>query len=89
MLHFGLDMTEGDPPRYGKTLHNQEGRRSDIMIDPIPWRDEARRVVHMAALAMAIQPHFPGGEAFTSAQFALEMIAGVEKLRCKRGGIVD
>jgi hypothetical protein len=59
------------------------------MIDPIPWQDEARRVVRTAALAMAIQPQFPGGGAFTSAQFALEMIEGVEKVRFKRVGIVD
>jgi hypothetical protein len=38
---------------------------------------------------MAIQPPFPGGGAFTSAQFVLEMIAGAKKVRFKRVGIVD
>jgi hypothetical protein len=88
MLHFGLDKSDGnDPLTYYKTLRDRAGRSSGTKVT-VPWKDESKRVVNIAekidgidGLALAIQAHPPNGNGFTSAQFALEMIEGVDKVR--------
>ena len=83
-IHFGLDKKPEDGSFY-KQLRNQDGElQKDLKIDSIPWKkDEDKRVVNIQELATDINNRlqFP---TFTSAQFALEAIQGVEMVRFKQ-----
>jgi hypothetical protein len=76
-LHFGLGKRgDTDPPFYIKALRDREGRPDGSTVE-IPWRDGANSIVNVAELVTEIQEE----EGFTSAQFALEMIEWVDKVR--------
>jgi hypothetical protein len=90
-LHFGFVRQEVEPntspPTYifTKTLRNEDGTEDEgnsIEIDKDNlWKQKQRRVVNIDSLAKAILPKLtPPPEHFTSAQFALQMIEGVEKV---------
>ena len=86
-LHFGLDQADTS---YNKELRNSQGVESsdDITVD-IVWRGSgAERVIDVAAFATTMQDtlkeklnNVNNWSPFTSAQFALQMIEGVEKVR--------
>jgi hypothetical protein len=79
-LHFGLDSDDNNTSFY-KKLKAENGEQVDIRVDSIPWKnDQTIRTLDIRKLkkAMTEQITFPS---FTSAQFALEMIEGVEKVR--------
>jgi len=86
-LHFGLDETDASPPTYYKKLRDSAGKEGNLRLDAIPWRQEPARVINISALADAIvdsldddtrsQMNLPP---ITSAQYALQMIEGVEKV---------
>jgi hypothetical protein len=83
-LHFGLDKTADTPPQYEKELKNTAGKDAGIKIDKtnMPWRDSVKKVLHIKTLSDRIKSALPTTPTvFTSAQFALEMIEGVEKVR--------
>jgi hypothetical protein len=50
-------------------------------VDDIPWKDREKRVININTLANLIKDQMDNSTTFTSAQFALEMIEGVEKVR--------
>ncbi|MDB9389651.1 hypothetical protein [Microcystis aeruginosa] len=71
-LHFGLD--SGDK---NKTFYKKLRSGKNIDSDVFPWRDKNKKVININNLAIAIK----NSSSFTSAQLALEMIEGVEKVR--------
>ena len=84
-LHFGLDVDETDATKFIKKLRDSDGNETSEQINNIPWvlDDSSTRTLDIASLAMAIagNANLNWPAAFTSAQFALEMIEGVEKVR--------
>lgn len=80
MLHFGLGR---DGSNYKKTLRNTDGsENSNWVISNIPYRNRSRRVINIDRLKEAIKTKPPTDfNPFTSAQLALQMIEGVEKVR--------
>ena len=76
MLHFGLD-EEGQG--LVKKLRNAQGEEGGPEIESGAWLQAQTRVVNAKALASAIAAK-TGDAQFTSAQFALQMIEGVERV---------
>ena len=76
-LHYGLDWNGAAPP-FTKKLRNNLGE-----IKPIPWRDEAARILDIKSLATQIQDKANSDDPFTSADFSLEMVEGSERVRFK------
>jgi hypothetical protein len=81
-LHFGLNRPDDDHPGYYKELRDRTGLEQANLTTPVPWKngDQTKRVVNIDGLAGDIKAKLQATE-FTSAQFALEMIEGVEKVR--------
>ncbi len=79
MLHFGLDLTDEEPPAFVKQLRDTAGAENGPTLTAINWRDETQRVLDVAAFAAEIG-RVTGLGQLTSAQFALQMIEGVEKV---------
>ena len=84
-LHFGLDSDDGGETFYKKLKDPIDGKeisRLDIPNeeDPPKWKDRNEKILNIANLAEAINNKV-NFDSFTSAQFALEMIEGVEKVR--------
>ena len=85
-LHFGLDSDDNNT-RFYKKLKNKNGEQVNILVDPIPWKKDKKniRTIDISQLQEAITTQLRNDQItfdlFTSAQFALEMIEGVEKVR--------
>ena len=86
MRHFGFDSPDEHAGRLHKLLRNEAGVKAGATLPEIPWRDEGRRVVDVGALASSIQG-LTARASFTSAQFALQMIEGVEKVALQINGL--
>lgn len=86
MLHFGFDVPDDQPDSLQKKLRNEAGEEKGPTIPEIPWRDERLRVIHVGRLASSIQRLTALGS-LTSAQFALHMIEGVEKITLRINGL--
>lgn len=79
-LHFGLDWDDENKTFY-KKLKNLDGQQIDKKVDNIPWKDSEKRVIDINSLTNRIKEQVDNSSSFTSAQLALEMIEGVEKVR--------
>ncbi|NEP53677.1 MAG: hypothetical protein F6K65_34695, partial [Moorea sp. SIO3C2] len=81
-IHFGLDYDDVGKT-FGKKLKKQDGQEIEAKVKSIPWKDQDTRTVNIAELKQDIERELPNNTfpSFTSAQFALEMIEGVEKVR--------
>ncbi|MBC6472469.1 MAG: hypothetical protein GDA48_06350 [Hormoscilla sp. GM102CHS1] len=80
-IHFGLDKNGGN---FYKKLRNKDGELQDnLKIDAIPWKDKNKRVVNIDQLAEDIK-NVISFENFTSAQFALEAIEGVQMVKFRK-----
>lgn len=80
-MHFGLDAPSDESDKFTKNLRNPAGEGSeDLIITDIPWRDEAKGNVNISAMVDEMKKLLPAG-GFTSAQFGLQMIEGVQKVR--------
>lgn len=99
-LHFGLNIPDERHTGYYKKLRNTAGEEAGLEVSDIPWRggDPVSRVIDVGAFAGEITKALPGETpppnpnhpqpappAFTSAQFALEMIEGVQNVRFTLG----
>ncbi|MDJ0589438.1 MAG: hypothetical protein QNJ72_05480 [Pleurocapsa sp. MO_226.B13] len=91
-LHFGFNNDEnGNLERELRKLDGTE--RSDWKVQPIHWKDETRKVVNINNLVDEIKNELTNKNeiekttCFTSAQFALQMIQGAEKVRFISGSI--
>jgi len=84
-LHFGFDVNENN--QLYKELRNSKGEEQEnLEINNVPWHNKDERVVDISTLANDIKTTLAKKpitfkDGFTSAQFALEMIEGVEKVR--------
>ncbi len=79
-LHFGLDFPGPGNNAFHKKLKGDDGSANGIEIDTIPMRTDAPQVINIAALTQSLQDKL-AKSTFTSAQFALEMTEGVERVR--------
>lgn len=86
-LHFGLDSDDNNTSFY-KKLKNKEGNQVDnirVNSGSIPWKDKTIRSIDISQFKEVIKTELEKRQikftSFTSAQFALEMIEGVEKVR--------
>jgi hypothetical protein len=90
-LHFGLDVNPGDTPAFYKKLRDAQGVEGGASVNDIPWRRQTARVIKISDLAVAIEGRLDSDTRsrlnvppMTSAQFALQMIEGAEKIIFKR-----
>ena len=83
-MHFGFDPANQQYPDLHKQLRDASGAETNQVITSIPWQDQAYSVVGIAQLASAMQQLVPQA-AFTSAQFALQMIEGSESVCFTKG----
>ncbi|NEQ09126.1 MAG: hypothetical protein F6K37_25235 [Moorea sp. SIO4E2] len=83
-IHFGLDY-DYVRKTFCKKLKKQDGQEIEAKVKSIPWKDQDTRTVNIAELKQDIERELQNNTitftSFTSAQFALEMIEGVEKVR--------
>ncbi|NES92992.1 hypothetical protein, partial [Okeania sp. SIO2B9] len=79
-MHFGLDAPTHESPEWSKNLRTVDGEPTDDEIKPIPWNNEEKEVVNLEELAQKMKEHLKL-ENFTSGQFGLQMIEGVQKVR--------
>jgi hypothetical protein len=81
-LHFGVDADPGTRS-FSKKLRDAQGKEN-ISI-PVPQNGTSHHVINIAQLADDMRKELnkvgPKSTAFTSAEFALQMIEGVEKVR--------
>ena len=78
-LHFGFIDTDSTLVQDLRDL--SDGRKLDVDKHvSLTYKDESKRVAKINELAQAIQKEL-GATSFTSAQFALEMVQGAEKVR--------
>lgn len=79
-MHFGVDSIKGDT--VTKTLRGEGGKTVQV-----PWLgDKGRGVIDIAGLVEQIKAATKANP-YTSAQFALDMVEGVQKVRLvKQGG---
>jgi hypothetical protein len=83
-LHFGLDVPDEQHADYYKDLRDAEGQEGAATVSPVPWRQPPeKRVLDVAALAQSLKAATKDA-IFTSAQFALQMIEGVDKVIFRR-----
>ena len=82
-LHFGVDVPDDGSEDYFKQLRTEEGTVEDLRVE-VPFVSTTR-LIDIARLAELIRDKTAGSSAFTSAEFALEMIEGVDKVRYLRG----
>lgn len=80
-MHFGLDAPTVESPEWSKNLRDGNGELMDeYLISPIPWNNEEKEVVNLEELAQQMNEYLKLDE-FTSGQFGLQMIEGVQKVR--------
>ncbi|MBO3457950.1 hypothetical protein G7B40_036460 [Aetokthonos hydrillicola Thurmond2011] len=79
-LHFGLDF-DSIKKTFSKQLKDLNGQQTNILLDNISWKnnDAATRTLDINQLAANIKAKLKTNS-FTSAEFALEMIEGVDKV---------
>lgn len=79
-MHFGLDAPTVESPEWSKNLRHENGELMDeFLISPIPWHNQDKEVVNLEELTQQMNEYLKLDE-FTSAQFGLQMIEGVQKL---------
>ncbi|MBW2569005.1 MAG: hypothetical protein JRE47_06455 [Deltaproteobacteria bacterium] len=89
-LHFGVDMPDNpeDPEavfhKELKYLNSQGGHMPGEKMDgvslAVPFRETNKRVIEISQLAENMKDEIGGTDVFTSAEFALQMIEGVENV---------
>jgi hypothetical protein len=79
-LHFGLDEHGAT---FSKNLRDAKSgvlSGAAITLKPEHWRSAPHRILNVTAVADAIKAKLPSPHPLTSAQFALQMVEGVEKI---------
>ncbi len=80
-MHFGVDPGEGDPPVFYKTLRDPAtGEEDDDRKVAVPWQNQALGVVDVERL-VGLMEGVRRRTGLTSAQYALHMIEGDQKVR--------
>ncbi len=83
-LHFGFNHDEND--NLWRELRDRNGlEQSEWKVEPIPRKDAEKQVINIESLADKIKDELANRgitfNSFTSAQFALQMIQGAQKVR--------
>ena len=83
-LHFGFNHDEND--NLWRELRDRNGlEQSEWKVEPIPRKDAEKQVINIESLADKINTELANQgitfNPFTSAQFALQMIQGAQKVR--------
>ncbi|MDF5728929.1 MAG: hypothetical protein PUP92_13120 [Rhizonema sp. PD38] len=80
-MHFGLDAPSNASDKFTKNLRDLKGEGSDdLIIEDIPWRNPTKGIVNISAMVDQMKTLLKPSQ-FTSAQFGLQMIEGVQKVR--------
>ena len=79
-MHFGLDARTDGSSGWSKNLRDSEGQTTTNSIEQIPWLNATKEVVDLEELAQQMNGNLQLDE-FTSGQFGLQMIEGVQKVR--------
>jgi hypothetical protein len=83
-LHFGVDADPGTNS-FSKKLRNAQAKENKSFSIPLRQNATAHQVINIAQMANDIEKELnkkdPELTSFTSAEFALQMIEGVEKVR--------
>ncbi|CCQ65886.1 hypothetical protein CWATWH0402_3901 [Crocosphaera watsonii WH 0402] len=85
-MHSGVDPFGVDDTEITKDLRNANGELIVGSQISVPWNNPAKRVINFVQLADDMKTWFNsdgGGNVanFTSAQFGLQMMEGVQKVR--------
>ena len=83
-MHFGLDAPSDESDKFTKNLRDIYGEGSDdLIIEDVPWHDRTEGIVNISGMVDQMKNLLPlsEGSKFTSAQFGLQMIEGVQKVR--------
>ena len=83
-MHFGLDAPSDESDKFTKNLRDIYGEGSeDLIIEDIPWHNRTEGIVNISAMVdqMINLLQLSEDKDFTSAQFGLQMIEGVQKVR--------
>lgn len=81
-MHFGLDAPSEPSDKFTKNLRDLKGEGSqELIIQEIPWHTQAKGIVNISTMVDEMEKLLNPTSKFTSAQFALQMIEGVEKVR--------
>ncbi len=85
-MHSGVDPFGVDEIDVTKGLRNAKGELIVASPIPVPWNNSAKRVINLVQFAENMKTWFNsngGGSVtnFTSAQFGLQMMEGVQKVR--------
>jgi len=90
-MHFGFDTPNEQYKSYYKKLKDSNGHELTEVLEVEPdsetnfWKDKTKRVINICKFAEAISEKVKQRKSgFTSAQFALQMIEGVQKVRFKK-----
>ena len=77
-LHFGLDTNGG----FYKDLRDSNGKELGKTVKLVDrhWRRESPRTMNITAFVDSIRQELSSQSSLTSAQFALQMVEGVEKI---------
>ena len=83
-LHFGFNHDENN--NLWRELRDRNGlEQSEWKVEPIPRKDAEKQVINIGSLADKIKDELANRgitfNSFTSAQFALQMIQGAQKVR--------
>ncbi len=81
-LHFGLNRPDDSNATYYKFLRDSQGveTMTKVSLTDASWQDVDKQVLNINRLATEMQTQ-QALTSFTSAQFALQMIEGVQKVR--------
>ena len=83
-LHFGVD-TDPGTNSFSKKLRNAQGKENSLFSIPVPQKGTTHQVIDIVQMTLDIKKELnkkdPKLTSFTSAEFALQMIEGVEKVR--------
>ncbi len=82
-LHFGFDQPTLQYQELHKQLRDSAGAETELVIATLPWQDADRGVVAIDRLTNEMQQTLAQAP-FTSAQFGLQMIEGVEEVIFER-----
>src|SRR5262249_42078160 len=84
-VHYGVDAPDPGSDEFFKDLRDRSGEMQLEAIRPIPWSNESKGAIDIVRLAELMKQRLAGPR-FTGAQFALQMIEGVERVRfCSSG----
>lgn len=78
-LHFGVNLPQPPEGKFTKTPRGKDGKELSNTSKDVPFREEHDRVIQINVLAESLK-NFLEADPYTSAEFALQMVEGVEQV---------